>query len=210
MMLNRLLRKPLSRNLNGWQMAGFVLANLFGMIIVLTAVQFSTDVIPLFTGGDSFMKPGRIVVVKHVSAARTVSGKAPVFKSEEIDELEAQPFAKDVGTFIPSQFSVFASIGSQSMGMAFSTEMFFESIPDKYMDIDLSKWQYTAGSDTLPIVLPRTYLNLYNFGFAGSRGLPTLSEGVVGIVRINLLLSGSHGRRAMVGRVVAFSRALVI
>lgn len=208
MMLNRLLRKLLSRNLNGWQMAGFVLANLFGMIIVLTAVQFSTDVIPLFTGGDSFMKPGRIVVVKHVSAARTVSGKAPVFKSEEIDELEAQPFAKDVGTFIPSQFSVFASIGSQSMGMAFSTEMFFESIPDKYMDIDLSKWQYTAGSDTLPIVLPRTYLNLYNFGFAGSRGLPTLSEGVVGIVRINLLLSGSYGRRAMVGRVVAFSKRL--
>lgn len=205
-MFNRLLRKLLSRNINAWQMAGFVLANLFGMTIVLTAVQFSSDVIPLFTGNDSFMKPGRMVIVKHISAARTISGRAPIFKPDEVDRLAAQPFAKDVGTFTPSQFNVYASIGVQ--GMAFSTEMFFESIPNDYMDIDLSKWEYVSGSDTLPIVLPRTYLNLYNFGFAGSRGLPTLSEGVVGAVKIFLTLSGTNGRREMLGKVVAFSKRL--
>ncbi|MDY6207117.1 MAG: ABC transporter permease [Prevotella sp.] len=204
----RLLRRLLSRNLTPFQLAGFVLANLLGMTIVLTSVQFSADVLPLLTGNDGLMKPGQVVIVKQVSALRTLSGVAPVFKESEINILRQQPFVKDVGRFTPSQFNVFATIGGGSMGMQFSTEMFFESVPDEYLDVDLSKWQYKSGSDTLPIILPRTYLNLYNFGFAGSRGLPTISEGLVGAVNLHLLLSGTHGQRRMTGKVVAFSRRL--
>lgn len=206
--MNRFLNKLLSRNLSPLQMAGFVLANLFGMAIVLTAVQFSSDVIPLFTSGDSFMKPGQIVVVKHVSAARTLSGVPPTFSRSEIEELSAQPFTEDIGVFTPSRYSVFASIGSRQTGMGFATEMFFEAIPDPYIDVDLSKWHYTSGGDTLPIILPRNYLNLYNFGFAASRGMPTISEGIVGNIGIRLILSGTHGQRTMTGKVVAFSRRL--
>ena len=69
-----------------WQLAGFVLANLFGMAIVLAAVQFAHDVIPVFTGGDSFMRPGQMVVVKRVSTLRTVSGNAPTFREREVKE----------------------------------------------------------------------------------------------------------------------------
>ena len=52
--------------MNRWQMLGFLLANLCGMTIVLVAVQFYTDVIPLFTKSDSFIKPGQVVITKHV------------------------------------------------------------------------------------------------------------------------------------------------
>lgn len=189
-----------------WQLAGFVLANLVGMAIVLAAVQFAHDVIPVFTGGDSFMRPGQMVVVKRVSTLRTVSGNAPTFREREVKELREQPFVSDVGEFVASQYSVYATIGLG--GMQMSTEMFFEAVPDKYIDVNLDRWHYRAGSDSLPIILPQTYLNLYNFGFATSKGLPAISSDLVRQVPVSLRLRGRGGSRNMTGRVIGFSKTL--
>ena len=189
-----------------WQLAGFVLANLFGMAIVLAAVQFAHDVIPVFTGGDSFMRPGQMVVVKRVSTLRTVSGNAPTFREREVKELREQPFVSDVGEFVASQYSVYATIGLGDMQM--STEMFFEAVPDKYIDVNLDRWKYHTDSDSLPIILPQTYLNLYNFGFATSKGLPAISADLVRQVPVSLRLRGRGGVRNMNGRVIGFSKTL--
>lgn len=64
------------------------------------------------------------------------------------------------------------------------------------------------GDEEVPIVLPRNYLNLYNFGFASSQGLPALSESLVSMVKIRFILRGSAGRKDLTGRVVAFSKKL--
>lgn len=206
--MNRLLYRLLSRHLNAGQLAGFVLANLCGMTIVLAAVQFATDIIPMFTGSDSFMKPGQMVMAKHVSTVRTLTGKAPTFTQKEIADVRHQPFVSDVGSFTPSLFSVVATLGSQKLGVEFSTEMFFEAVPDAFMDVDTSRWHWKEGDEEVPIVLPRNYLNLYNFGFASSQGLPALSESLVSMVKIRFILRGSAGRKDLTGRVVAFSKKL--
>lgn len=203
-----MLYRLLSRHLNAGQLAGFVLANLCGMTIVLAAVQFATDIIPMFTGSDSFMKPGQMVMAKHVSTVRTLTGKAPTFTQKEIADVRHQPFVSDVGTFTPSLFSVVATLGSQKLGVEFSTEMFFEAVPDAFMDVDISRWHWKEGDEEVPIVLPRNYLNLYNFGFASSQGLPALSESLVSMVKIRFILRGSAGRKDLTGRVVAFSKKL--
>ena len=204
--MNRLLNKLLSRNMSVWQMAGFVLANLMGMAIVLLAVQFAHDVIPIFTGGDSFMRPGQMVVVKRVSTLRTVTGSAPTFRKGEVEELRQQPFVNEVGAFVASQYNVYATIGLGDMKM--STEMFFEAVPDKYIDVNLDRWHYQTGSDTLSIILPQNYLNLYNFGFATSKGLPAVSADLVRQVPVKLRLRGGGETRKMTGRVVGFSKTL--
>lgn len=178
------------------------------MTIVLAAVQFATDIIPMFTGSDSFMKPGQMVMAKHVSTVRTLTGKAPTFTQKEITDVRHQPFVSDVGTFTPSLFSVVATLGSQKLGVEFSTEMFFEAVPDAFMDVDISRWHWKEGDEEVPIVLPRNYLNLYNFGFASSQGLPALSESLVSMVKIRFILRGSAGRKDLTGRVVAFSKKL--
>ena len=54
--MNRLVWKLLRQHISVGQLAGFFLANLFGMMIVLLSVQFYRDVLPVFTEGDSFMK----------------------------------------------------------------------------------------------------------------------------------------------------------
>lgn len=208
MKFNKLLYRLLGRHLNAWQLAGFVLANLCGMTIVLAAIQFATDVIPMFTGSDSFMKPGQMVMAKHVSTVRTLTGKAPTFTDKEIDDVRRQSFVSNVGAFTPSLFSVVATLGSQRLGVQFSTEMFFEAVPDDFIDVNLSHWKWEPGDGEVPIILPRNYLNLYNFGFASSQGLPALSESLVAMVKIRFLLRGSAGYKELSGHVVAFSKKL--
>ena len=132
--MNRLVNKLLAKQVSAWQLAGFVLANLCGMGILMTAVQFAADVKPLFTAADGFMQPGNIVVTKHVSTLGTLTGAAPSFSQREVERLKQQPFVNRMGAFTPAMFSVFATIGSQSMGMEFSTEMFFEAVPDQFLD----------------------------------------------------------------------------
>ena len=64
------------------------------------------------------------------------------------------------------------------------------------------------GDDEVPIILPRNYLDLYNFGFASSQGLPALSESLVSMIKIRFYLRGSAGSKELSGRVVAFSKKL--
>ena len=102
--------------------------------------------------------------------------------------MESQPFAKRTGVFTPAQFQVSAGMGMA--GMQLSTAMFFESVPDEFVDVRLEGWTYREGQTEIPIIIPRNYLNLYNFGFAQSRNLPQLSEGVMGMMTLDVRLSG--------------------
>ena len=188
------------------QLVGFALANLCGMVIVLVSVQFYKDVLPVFTQGDSFMKKDYLIVSKRVSTLGSVVGRSSAFSSAEQAELEEQPFTKSVGAFTPARFRVSAGMGMQ--GMQLSTALFFESVPDAYVDTDLEGWSFSPGQEEIPIVLPRNYLNLYNFGFAQSRSLPQLSEGVLGMMKLDIRISGRGQVKQMKGRIAGFSDRL--
>lgn len=201
-MLWKLLRQHISLS----QLTGFFLANLFGMVIVLLSVQFYKDIVPVFTQGDSFMKKDYLIISKRVSTLGTVIGKSNTFTESDIVRLQEQPFTKSVGEFSPARFKVYAGMGIQ--GMQLSTAMFFESVPDRFVDIKLDEWMFREGQEEIPIIIPRNYLNLYNFGFAQSRNLPQISEGVMGMMRLDIRMSGRGRTKAMKGRIVGFSDRL--
>lgn len=188
------------------QLAGFFFANLCGMVIVLLSVQFYRDVLPVFTQGDSFIKKDFVIVSKKVSTLGSFVGKSSTFSEGDIADIEDQPFTKSVGRFLPSQFKVSAGMGMQGINM--STDMFFESVPDAYVDVKLDKWHFDPTSGEIPIIIPRNYLNLYNFGFAQSRNLPQLSEGVMGMVNLDIRIMGNGQTARMRGNIVGFSNRL--
>ena len=57
----KLIWKLLRHHISVAQLAGFFLANLCGMVIVLLGIQFYNDVLPIFTQSDSFLKKDYIV-----------------------------------------------------------------------------------------------------------------------------------------------------
>jgi hypothetical protein len=204
----KLLWKLLRQHISIGQLTGFFLANLFGMSIVLLSIQFYKDVIPVFTEGDSFMKKEYLIVTKKISAIGSFAGKTNTFSEDELKSLQEQRFSKDVGAFTPSQFKVSAGFGMKEAGISLSTEMFFESVPNKFVDVSLDKWNFDKESRSIPIIIPRSYLNLYNFGFAQSRSLPKLSEGVMGLIQMDIVIKGNGRLEQYKGNIVGFSNRL--
>lgn len=204
----KLVWKLLRQHTSKPQLAGFFLANLVGMTIVLLSVQFWQDVLPLFEGKDSVMKNEYLVVTKPVSTLGSLMGGANTFTAAEFAEIRQQKFVRSAGAFTPSGFHVTAGVSLDKLGMGMTTEMFFESVPDKYIDADLSSWTFHEDERTIPIIIPRNYLNLYNFGYAQSRNLPKLSESVIGLVDLDIYIQGLGNRDRLKGKIVGFSNRL--
>ena len=206
--MNKLVWKLLRQHISVGQLTGFFLANLFGMMIVLLSIQFYRDTLPIFTQGDSFMKKNYIIATKRISTLGSFTGKSNTFSPKEIEEMKEQPFTESVGAFTPSLFKVSAGLGMQETGIHLSTEMFFESVPDEYVDVNLDKWHFDETSPIIPIIIPRNYLNLYNFGFAQSRNLPKLSEGLMNLIQMDIMLRGNGRTEQFKGKIVGFSNHL--
>lgn len=206
--MNRLVWKLLRRHISIGQLTGFFLANLVGMLIVLTGIQFYRDVLPVFNGDDSFIKKEYIIATKKISTLGGLTGKSNTFTPDEVETMKEQPFTRSVGAFTPSLFKVSAGVGMPQLGVQLSTEMFFEAVPDEFVDVSLKKWQFDEASRTIPIIIPRNYLNLYNFGFAQSRSLPKLSEGVMSLIQMEIVIRGNGRTEYYKGNIVGFSNRL--
>lgn len=202
----KLLWKLLRRHVSPAQLGGFFAANLLGMLIVLLSFQFYRDVRPLFGREDGFLKSDYLILSKRISATG-LWGETSGFSAAEIEDIERQPFCRRVGAFTASQYRVSCSLGLKGIA-SFGTEMFFESVPDDFVDVDLSRWTFNPSDPMVPIILPRSYLAIYNFGFAQSQSLPKLSEGVVGMIELGIVLRGDGREERLKGRVIGFSSRL--
>ena len=203
-----LVWKLLRQHISIAQLAGFFFANLFGMFIVLLGLQFYNDVKPLFSQEDGFLKPEYLIVSKRISGVSVLgAGESCSFSERDIQDITSQPFCKSVGAFTASQYRVVCSLGMKGVAQM-GTDMFFESVPDRFVDTDLSQWKFDPEEGVIPIVLPRTYLAIYNFGFAQSQSLPKISEGIVGMIDMVVILRGNGQEERLKGKVIGFSSRL--
>lgn len=203
-----LVWKLLRQHLSIPQMAGFFFANLFGMIIVLLSVQFYQDVIPVFTAEDSFMRSDFLIVNKKIGTASTISGSSNTFNQTEVDDLAQQPFVSRMGKFTNANYKADVSMRVNGVSVLNNGEISFESIPDSFVDTPLRNWNYQPGEKTIPIILPRIYLTMYNFGFAQTHALPKLSDGLVGMIDFQIFVHGMHREAQFKGKVIGFSNRL--
>lgn len=205
-MIWKLLRQHISIP----QFVGFFFANLFGMFIVLLGIQFYRDVLPVFTAEDSFMRADYLVISKRIGTGGTLSGRSSTFTQTEIQEISSQPFIRKAGLFTGNEFKVTAQMGVSGTNILHS-EIFMQSIPDAFINAPMSDWKYQEGSTEVPVILPRTYINMYNFGLAQSRSLPKISDGLVSMIDLNLSVRGNGGETATgnyKGRVIGFSNRM--
>lgn len=203
----RLLR----RNISAGQLLGYGLANLVGLAIVLTAIQFYRDVTGAWEQDDSFISRDYLIVSKRIDGVTGLLGGAGAganeFTPAEVADIAAQPWAAKVGAFTAANFGVAASVEMNGRGM--NTFLFLESIPDEFFDVSPRGWRWDGDtSQPVPIIISKDYLALYNFGFAASRGLPQISESIVGMVPLRLSLSGNGRQVWLPARIVGFSSRL--
>lgn len=203
----KLLFRLLRKNVSFWQMAGFALANLVGAVIVLFGIQAYKDAGQVLKAPDSVLGSNYIVLSKPVSAVTTLAtafGAGPrTFTEKEIEEIASLQGVESVATFRTAQFPVYGGITHG--GFHVSTEMFVESVPDGFLDVDPKIWTASVDDDMVPVVIPRTYLNFYNYGFAAARGTPQLGEELFAVVPLDLAFRGREGRKVYAGRIVGLT-----
>ena len=192
----QLLRKHISI----FELAIFFIANLIGMTVILSGVQIYSDLKPILTGENSLIGNDYIVITH---AVERVGINTEVFSKEDIEALRQLEPVNNVGSFSASKFEVDGSI--MFNGRRLSTMLFFESVPDEFIDVETRSWGYNNGDTTIPIILPRNYLNLYNFGFSSTQNLPQITEDIIKSVSLGLRLSGNGITDDYTGRIVGFS-----
>ena len=203
----KLVWKLLKQHISIPQFLGFFFANLFGMFIVLLGYQFYNDVLPVFTSQDSFMKADYLIVNKKIGAGDAISSASNTFSNTDFDDFEKQPFTKKIARFTSTEYKVDANMGVNGQSIL-SSELFFESVPDNFVDVSLEDWNYTEGSHEVPVILPRTYINMYNFGFAQTHSLPKISEGLMGMIDFKIFIHGNGHSDEFKGKVIGFSNRL--
>lgn len=199
-----MLRKVLWKNQGiGKLLLAFVGAFL-GLFLFLFSLQFYQDIQSLLTQDDLFGS-SFLVVNKEVSLLNMAGVGSTGFRESELEDLKSQPFIEDVAPFVHSTFKTYASIGIGGNEKEIRTDIFFEAIPDAYLDLGVDKWGWEGPADEVSIALPADYLKLYNFGFSQSYGLPQVSAGTIGMARIKLRISGKNQSETFYARIAGFS-----
>lgn len=199
----KLIWKLLRKHISVFELAVFFIANLIGMAVILGGIQIYSDLSPMLSGEKSLIGNDYMIISRPVER---VGNETPKFTAEDIEELRGEEFVENLGVFASSKFRVDGGI--EFKGKKLSTMMFFESVPDEFIDVDSEDWVFDPDSEIIPIILPRNYLNLYNFGFSQTQGLPNITEDMIKRVEMTLRLSGNGRLDYYSGYVVGFSDRL--
>lgn len=181
-----------------------------GFFILLFSLQYYLDFKELLTEKNDWIHPEYLVINKKVSILNSLAGPSG-FSQEEQEELKSLPGVDQMGRFKSNLFKASGTIlqnNSNSEEVNLYAELFFEAIPDEYVDVKTEDWKWEEGNEFIPIIVPADYLKLYNFGFAPSQKLPQISEKTVEAITFKIFIDSIGKRIAFPGRIVGFSNRL--
>ena len=170
------------------------------MLLILSAVQLQVNYDSLLHGKNNQDSIANFLVINKPVTGKSMNGAT--LSQTEIDDLKRQPFTETIGVLTPSRFKVSASGGNT---IPFYTEMFFESVPDEFIDVKSSDWKWGDNSQFIPMIVPNSFLDMYNFGFAASQSLPQLSPDIIMGLPIQINVLGPQGVVHYYAKVVGFS-----
>lgn len=200
----QLLGKLLLQTKRSSRLWAALIALCIGTTLLLLSVTIWWDFNDLLYGknqnetlGSTFLMVGKKVTEQNMGRP-----SATIFSQREIDDFTHAPEVQDVGIITSNRFPVYAMMGGK---LAFATDMPLESVPDRFLDNMPAEWNWQPGSRDLPIILSSQFLDIYNYVFAPSQGLPQLSEASVKSLALNMKIGRGDQNEVLLAHVVGFS-----
>ena len=182
-----------------WQLIGAIAGAFLGLLLLLLAAQLYFDLQTLLNGEND--NSGHFIQLnKKVNIFNTIGG-ASGFSEIELENIEDLDAVESVGVFTSNAFKA----GAYSDMLGFYTELFFEAVPNEFLDVEEPHFRWSEGRKEIPVLVARDYLALYNFGFAPSQGLPQISAKSARRLVMDVRLEGKGKRQTFEGRVVGFT-----
>lgn len=184
---------------------------LFGTTLLLLALQLYQDINSYLEENE---KPKNFFTInKKIEGGALVNlgKKDDTFSPDELNNIKQLDGVKRIGGFVRNKFPLTLYIwpsGKVGLGAAAKTDLFFESIPDEFLDFVPKEWNWEEDAHIVPIMVPKFYLDLWNFGLAPSRiEYPTLSTEAATGMPIQIFI-GDNRETILDGRFVAFSKRI--
>ncbi len=203
-----MLRKILTVNIKKRQMAGAFIGMVFGLGLLLISIGFYRDALNILGNKGDTIRHEYLIINKPVSMLKSLWNNKNGFNKKELDTIKMQDFILDASPLIASEYRVTAYSDDEMFLPNFYTELFFEAVPGKYLDVDVENWQWSEKDSIIPIILPNDYLALYNFGFAQSQGLPQVSSDMINEIVFKIRIIGNGEKSIFKGRIAGFSNRI--
>jgi len=202
-----MLKEILFRNKTNFQFVFATIGALIGLTALCLSFQLMLDVQSFHSGEEDLFGPNSVVIQKKVTKLSSLGMNSTDFSDEEVEELRNKEFITDVAPFESADFRVAISEVEGDGLPPFYADMFFQSIPDRFLDLDVD-WDWNEESEYIPIVLPRDFIMIINYGIAQSQGFNQISEELMLAARLTIHIKGKDGNTKMIGRVVGFSQKI--
>ncbi|MCH2234112.1 MAG: hypothetical protein MK078_07655 [Crocinitomicaceae bacterium] len=203
-----MLKKLLFAHKSNLQFVFATLGTLIGLTSLLLSAQLILDVQSFQSNEEELFGPNSVVIQKKVTKLTTIGMNSTEFTPEDIKGLEEKEFITDVAPFQSSDFKVGISEVEGDGLPHFYADMFFQAIPDRFMDVKNTEWEWNVNSEYIPIVLPRDFIMIINYGFAQSQGINQISEELLMAARLQIYINGNGQKTTKIGRVVGFSQKI--
>jgi hypothetical protein len=200
-MLDQLLKKLIRTSAGRTRFILAVVGLSIALLLILSAVQIQSNYNDLLYGKTNQDSTANFLVINKAVTDKTAG--ATNLSPAEIADLKKQPFVDAIGVLTPCHFKVEAQFISDQVPI--HSDIFFESVPDEFIDVESKDWQWNSTSNFIPMIIPHMFLDMFNFGFATSQDLPQLTEDFVKNLPIQIKIRTSFGPQIFYGKVVGFS-----
>lgn len=199
-MLNQLLKKIIR---TGVGRSRFIMAGIgltIAMLLILSATQIQADYNELLYGKNNRDSIANFLVINKIIDGNKQEN---TLSNGDMQSLKQQSFVEEMGQLSASRFKVSAQ--SPSERFPFYTDLFFESVPDQFIDVQSKDWTWQQGSTLIPMIIPNQFLDLFNFGFAPSQNLMQLTQSMVMSLPVIININSNGQVIRFTGKVVGFS-----
>jgi hypothetical protein len=175
-----------------------------GFFLLLLSIQLYINVSEILNGKQQKQDQYDYLVINKVITNSMMGDNSKSYFTEgEINDFKSIRSIQEFAPIVSNQFPIAASTTGD---LGFYTQLFFESVPENYLDIKPTTWQWNEGDKTVPIILSSDFLNLYNFGFALSQGLPQLSEESIQALSFELNIGQAPNTEVYRAEIAGFSQ----
>lgn len=173
-----------------------------GIVSFLFCLQLMINVAQIIQKNDTEKGSKYLQVSKQIGYGNTLGLSSVDFSKKEVALIRQQSFIDGVAEVKANAFEV--AIKGNSF-LPFYSELFLQSVPNSFLDVDTSGFFWREGQDEVPVIVSNHFFNLYNHGFAPSQGLPSLPKSALKQKSFLLILKGKDQVRQVRCRIYGFS-----
>lgn len=205
--MSEMVHHLLWRKRRSWQLLLAVLGALIGSVLMFGALQLHTDLHRALmlirdpVGGDF------VVVTGDRNRPQGAFGN---LNPDDIEALDSLEVVTGVSPFLPARFKSGSKVDLKLLGrnIRYYTEMFMEAVPDSFLETDPRVWQWNPESTIVPVIIPMSFVTLYNLSFAPSRGLMPVDTQTIRAVPFTIIIENARGTFEFPARVVELTGRL--